>query len=404
MAARALRRDPSAGQIPGSSQVPSSSPPRPRASAIVDPRIGDARAGAAGARGRHGLRGRGVRGAGRRRRRPRRQHQPDRLPGGLHRPVVRRPGRGHDLPAHRQLRAPLRRRPVGAAVAARASSWRTPRRPSSTTRASSRGSCATTGSRPSRAWTRGRLPGTCARTAACAGCSWSPGRLDRADRGRAARAAVPRWEDQDFVAEVSPAAVTEIGAGEDGPLVAIVDYGLKANIVRSLRRRGVRVRVLPHTVEPSDVLVERRRGRRPVARPGRPGAARRSGRAGPGGDRRRPAAARASASGTRSWAARRAPRRAGCGSATTARTTPSATSTPGSSRSPRRTTRSRSSARRCRADGGFHVSQVNLNDGSVEGLRHVELPIETVQYHPEGAPGPLDALAVFDRFVAQRCP
>jgi carbamoyl-phosphate synthase small subunit len=49
---------------------------------------------------------------------------------------------------------------------------------------------------------------------------------------------------------------------------------------------------------------------------------------------------------------------------------------------------------------GFRVSQVNLNDGSVEGLRHVEKPIETVQYHPEGGPGPLDALAVFDRFVA----
>jgi len=50
-------------------------------------------------------------------------------------------------------------------------------------------------------------------------------------------------------------------------------------------------------------------------------------------------------------------------------------------------------------DSGFRVSQVNLNDGSVEGLRHATLPIETVQYHPEGAPGPLDALAVFDRFV-----
>jgi carbamoyl-phosphate synthase small subunit len=52
------------------------------------------------------------------------------------------------------------------------------------------------------------------------------------------------------------------------------------------------------------------------------------------------------------------------------------------------------------AAGGFRVSQVNLNDGSVEGLRHDELPIETVQYHPEGAPGPMDALAVFDRLVA----
>ncbi len=52
-----------------------------------------------------------------------------------------------------------------------------------------------------------------------------------------------------------------------------------------------------------------------------------------------------------------------------------------------------------REASGFRVSQVNLNDGSVEGLRHRELPIETVQYHPEGAPGPLDALAVFDRFL-----
>jgi carbamoyl-phosphate synthase small subunit len=52
------------------------------------------------------------------------------------------------------------------------------------------------------------------------------------------------------------------------------------------------------------------------------------------------------------------------------------------------------------AASGFHVSQVNLNDRSVEGLRHAEKSIETVQYHPEGAPGPLDALAVFDRFVA----
>ncbi len=50
-------------------------------------------------------------------------------------------------------------------------------------------------------------------------------------------------------------------------------------------------------------------------------------------------------------------------------------------------------------DSGFRVSQRNLNDGSVEGLRHADQPIETVQYHPEGAPGPLDALAVFDRFV-----
>ncbi|TAM74480.1 MAG: carbamoyl phosphate synthase small subunit, partial [Chloroflexota bacterium] len=53
------------------------------------------------------------------------------------------------------------------------------------------------------------------------------------------------------------------------------------------------------------------------------------------------------------------------------------------------------------AASGFMVSQRNLNDGSVEGLRHRSLPIESVQYHPEGSPGPLDALEVFDRFIAR---
>jgi carbamoyl-phosphate synthase small subunit len=48
---------------------------------------------------------------------------------------------------------------------------------------------------------------------------------------------------------------------------------------------------------------------------------------------------------------------------------------------------------------GFYVSQRDLNDGAVEGLRHRDAPIETVQYHPEGSPGPLDAMEVFDRFL-----
>src|SRR5207302_7716396 len=49
---------------------------------------------------------------------------------------------------------------------------------------------------------------------------------------------------------------------------------------------------------------------------------------------------------------------------------------------------------------GFRVSQVNLNDGSVEGLAHRGLPVISVQYHPEGAPGPHDNQYVFDRFAA----
>ncbi len=51
------------------------------------------------------------------------------------------------------------------------------------------------------------------------------------------------------------------------------------------------------------------------------------------------------------------------------------------------------------AGSGWFVSERNLNDGSVEGLRHRELPAFSVQYHPEGAPGPQDRAAVFDEFL-----
>ena len=45
------------------------------------------------------------------------------------------------------------------------------------------------------------------------------------------------------------------------------------------------------------------------------------------------------------------------------------------------------------------VSHVNLNDGTVEGLEHRDLPLLTIQYHSEASPGPLDNAYLFDRFL-----
>jgi len=47
----------------------------------------------------------------------------------------------------------------------------------------------------------------------------------------------------------------------------------------------------------------------------------------------------------------------------------------------------------------LELTHINLNDRTVEGVRHKSLPIFSVQYHPEASPGPHDSRYLFNRFV-----
>ena len=238
------------------------------------------------------------------------------------------------------------------------------------------------------------------RTTGCLrGVVTAPGDID-AEKARRAALAVPRWEDQDFVGQVSPAAICEYGDPADGgPLIAIVDFGLKANIVRSLRRRGARVRVLPHTIAAADALAGDVDGLVLSPGPGDPArldgpvrlaaAAIADGRPLLGICLGHQIVARAAGADTRRL-------RYGHHGANH----PVRDIDTGRVQVTAQNHEVQVVGDTLAGASGFRVSQVNLNDGSVEGLRHARLPIETVQYHPEGAPGPLDALAVFDRFVA----
>jgi carbamoyl-phosphate synthase small subunit len=223
----------------------------------------------------------------------------------------------------------------------------------------------------------------------------APGEVDPEAAVAAARG-LPRWEDQDFVSQVSAFRPYEVGAR--GPVVAVVDLGLKTDIVRALHRRGARVRVFPHTATEEQLLAPDIDG--VVISPG------------PGD----PARLDAQVSLARAIIADARPLlgiclghqivgRAAGGTTTRLRFGHHAANHPVRDEGSGRVTVTAQNhevqveAESLPTASGFYVSQRNLNDGTVEGLRHHAKPIETVQYHPEGSPGPLDAAEVFDRFL-----
>ena len=218
------------------------------------------------------------------------------------------------------------------------------------------------------------------------------------DAAIAATRALPSWEEQDFVGQVSPTTTETIGDEAGSPLVVVVDFGLKANIVRALRARGFRVRIHPHTTDARSLLADAPAG--VILSPG------------PGD----PARLAAPVALAREVIDAKLPLLGIClghqivGRAAGAETRRLAFGHHGANHPVRdlpsghvyvtaQNHEVEVLGATLPASSGFEVSQINLNDGSVEGLRHRALPIETVQYHPEGSPGPLDATPVFDRFA-----
>jgi carbamoyl-phosphate synthase small subunit len=224
----------------------------------------------------------------------------------------------------------------------------------------------------------------------------APGDVDPEAAVQAART-LSRWEDEDFVGQVSAPDPYDVGVG-GGPLVAVMDFGLKANIVRGLRRRGARVRVLPHTAGAAQALGPDVDGLVLSPGPGDPARldgpvalAREAIRDG------RPLLGICLGHQLVGLAAGAETRRLRFGHHGANHPVQDLGS--GRVQVTAQNHEVQVVGETVAPSSGFYVSQRNLNDGSVEGLRHAELPVESVQYHPEGSPGPLDALEVFDRFV-----
>jgi carbamoyl-phosphate synthase large subunit len=186
-----------------------------------------------------------------------------------------------------------------------------------------------------------------------------------------------------------------------GLRIAVVDYGVKRNILRSLRARGVEVEVLPH-----DSDLDRIIARRPAAVVLSNGP----------GD---PAQLRSAVATTRQLIGR-LPVLGIClghqliGQAAGARTARLPFGHHGGNhpvldlRTGRVSMTSQNHEFEVDADSlpassGFRVSHRNLHDGSVEGLVHDHLPVRSVQFHPEGAPGPQDNQLIFDEFLDLVC-
>ena len=183
----------------------------------------------------------------------------------------------------------------------------------------------------------------------------------------------------------------------DIPIVAF-DFGMKYNILRRLRQHGFKVQVVPATTTAAEALKHKPAGIFLSNGPGDPSAlgyavqdGERSGEERRADFRHLPGAPD---SGAGVWRKNvqteiRPSRR---------RTSRSKTWRRARWKSPRKTTGLRWTRRRLPTE--VTVDRINLNDQTVEGMRHKHKPMFCVQYHPEASPGPHDSTPLFAEFRA----
>ncbi len=209
--------------------------------------------------------------------------------------------------------------------------------------------------------------------------------------------ASPSYDTVDYVRQVTAAkGYAWDGDGASGPRIAVVDCGVKYNILRLLARRGCQARVLPATATAEEVLALKPAG--VVFSPG------------PGD----PVHNRAAVETAKALIGTLPVLGICLGHQVVARALGAETyklkfghrggNHPVQDIESGRVYITAQNHGYAVAEKGLPKSLVvthrNLNDGTIEGLRHKEAPVLTIQYHSEASPGPRDNEYIFDRFVA----